>query len=202
MRRTARLLRQASSLEVILTDRQAQQILAFEGLLRDRAIPSGLVAEGDAERLRERHILDCLRAAVTVRAGDSDAYDLGAGAGLPGLAVAVACPSVLVCLVEPRRRGVAFLELAIERLGLPNAVVVRARAEELERPADLCFARALAPLGACWRLAERLLRPGGRLVYFSGSELAGPPVVGGASAELLRTPALESAGPLVIMARQ
>lgn len=186
----------------------ADSLLDYEDLLLERAAGAGGVSRGDLEdrkRLRRRHILDCLRAVPTISERDRDAYDLGSGAGLPGIVLAVARPSLSLKLVEPRRRRVALLELAVERLGLANAEVLPVRAEALDDPVDLCFARALAPPERAWALAERLLRPAGRLVYFAGAEEAlstrGTPVTakrypapGG--------PLLESAGPLVIMARE
>jgi 16S rRNA (guanine527-N7)-methyltransferase len=192
--------RQALSLGVRLDTSQAGRVLAYEGLLRERAIPAGLVSVDDAPRLRERHILDCLRAATEVRSLDRLALDLGSGAGLPGMVVAIACPGLRVRLVDSRRRRVAFLELAVADLELANVQVLQARVEGLDAEADLCFARAFAPLEETWSLASGLLAPGGRLVYFAGA---------GFDAASVREPVdvrpappvLESAGPLVIMAR-
>lgn len=197
-----------AALGLTLIPEQLDRLAAFEELLLERAVPLGLVAEADAPRLRERHLLDCARAALAVRATDVAACDLGSGAGLPGLVVAVCRPELRITLLEPQRRRAAFLELAVERLSLQNAEVRIARAEELEGSFDLCFARALASLERCWALALPHLHPGGRLVYFAGAGGAtGPIEDGGAlpgvsSAELLRSPFLESAGPLVIMGRQ
>ncbi len=175
----------------------------FEALLRDRAVPIGLVSEGDAERIWTRHILDGMRAVAAVEPGDTDAYDLGSGAGLPGVLVAIARPDLAVGLVETRRRAIGFLELAVDELDLPNVRVVGGRIEELTDPVDLCFARALAPLRRSWSLARQCLRSGGRMVYFAGREAKLPMRVPGArEARLLETPVLESTGPLVIMTRQ
>ena len=199
------LLRRASALGVDLDEERADRLLRFEGLLRERAIPIGAVAASDAGRIRERHTLDCLRAAPYVQ-GAALAYDLGSGAGLPGVVVAVATPSARMILTERRANRAAFLELAVEELGLPNAEVFAGPVQELSEPADACLARAFAPLERSWATAGRILRPGGRLVYFGGRELTEPGSIGvpdGARLEaVLRTPVLESAGPLVIMARQ
>jgi 16S rRNA (guanine527-N7)-methyltransferase len=201
---------QAAGLGVELSDRQARSLICFEELLRERAVPAGLVGGRDASRLRERHLLDCLRAVGVVTARDRVAYDLGSGAGLPGVVVAIATPGLRVVLVEGRQRRVAFLELTVERLRLQNASVFAGRIEEIgERgPAsagtgvDLCFARALAPLPEAWRLAQPLLGPEGRLVYFGGRGLAEDLAVPGARVLEVRPSAvLERAGPLVIMAR-
>lgn len=197
----------AASLGVEISSSAAAKLLAFETLLRERAIPLGLVAASDAKRLRERHLLDCLRAVAVVHESDALAYDVGSGAGLPGLVVAIARAHLQARLVEPRQTRVAFLELAIERLELTNVSALRARIEDVRGPADLCFARAFAPLGRAWQVAAPLLRPGGRLVYFAGRrDLRRPSEIGellsGVSdVDILDSPVLESGGPLIIMAR-
>ena len=196
-------LRAASrALGVFLSPDQADRLVAYERLLLTRGIPLGLVAASDAPRLRERHVLDCLRVAAIVGSATS-AYDLGSGAGLPGLVVAVAVPHLRVGLVESRHRRVAFLELATRELGVSNAEVLVGRVESLTEPVDLCFARAFAPVAEAWAAARRLLRPDGRLVYFSGTEQARRRLPADARlVEVRETSVLESAGPLVIMARQ
>lgn len=174
----------------------------LENLLRERAVPLGLIAESDGPRIRERHVLDSLRAAAAVRSTDRLAYDIGSGAGLPGLVVALARPGLHVVLVEPRRARAAFLELAVERLEVTNASVRVGRIQDVTEPGDLCFARAYAPLSQAWRVALPLLRPGGRLVYFAGSSIGVPALLRGASdVRVLEAPVLESAGSLIIMAR-
>jgi 16S rRNA (guanine527-N7)-methyltransferase len=204
--------RAAGALAVPLDDEQATKIVRYEEALFERAVPLGLLAEDDAETIRRRHTLDCLRAASMMQRA-ADAYDLGSGAGLPGIVLAIACPAVRFGLVDSRRKRVAFLEFVIEELRLPNVVALGVRAEALDLPVDICLARAFAPLARAWEVAEHLLRRRGRLVYFAGASAAGSPEEGeragsipvpsGARVlDVLRTPVLESAGPLVIMARQ
>ena len=196
------LLGQAAELGVALDASRAATLIRYEDLLARRAVPLGVIARSDTTRIRERHILDCLRAAPVVHEVDV-ACDLGSGAGLPGIVVAVAEPGVRVLLVESRAKRAAFLEFAVLELGLSNADVVVGRAEELRREVDACFARAFAPLPVAWSIARGILRPGGRLVYFAGAELRDPVVPEGAALEaVVRTAVLESAGPLVIMTRQ
>jgi 16S rRNA (guanine527-N7)-methyltransferase len=177
----------------------------FERLLADRAVPLGMVASSDVGRIRERHVLDCLRAAALVEEADRLAYDLGSGGGLPGIPVAVARPRLSIELVEPRRARVAFLELVVERLALTNVAIVGRRAEDVTAVADLCFARAFAPAHDAWDAAFPRLRPGGRLVYFAGAGTASvDPPPGCRFVRLMPAPggsAIESAGPLVIMTR-
>ena len=196
------LLGQAAELGVPLDASRAATLIRYEDLLARRAVPLGAIARSDATRIRDRHILDCLRAAPLVYEHEV-ACDLGSGAGLPGIVVAVAEPRVRVLLLESRAKRAAFLELAVQELGLSNADVVVGRAEELGREVDACFARAFAPLPGTWSVARTILRPAGRLVYFAGAELGVPVVPDGAALDaVLRTPVLESAGPLVIMTRQ
>ncbi len=195
---------QARALGVELAEDAARNLLHLESLLRERAVPAGMIAAGDVERLRERHILDCLRAVAVVESDDVKAVDLGSGAGLPGLVVAIAVPRLAVTLIERRPRRAGFCELVAERLGLANVRVVAARIEDVEvEGADVGFARALAPLAEAWRLAERLLRKGGRLVFFAGRRTRGPFTAPGARClSTVDTPVLEGCGPLVIMGRQ
>jgi 16S rRNA (guanine527-N7)-methyltransferase len=198
-----RLQDQAGALGVPLSQTAASQLLSLEALLRERAVPAGMIAASDADRLRDRHILDCLRAAAVVEATDQSAIDLGSGAGLPGLVVAIGVPRLTVTLVESRRRRAAFCELAAERLGLLNVRVLADRIENVTEEADVCFARALAPLAEAWRLAEALLRQGGRLVYFAGRDARGPFSAPGARwLSTVDAPVLAGSGPLVIMGRQ
>jgi 16S rRNA (guanine527-N7)-methyltransferase len=184
-----------------------ERLQVYRDLLADRAVSLGLVAETDRDRLWERHIEDCLRATVTFREEDRVAYDLGSGAGLPGIVLACTLPGRRFRLVEPRRRAAAFLELAIERLSLENAEVLIARAEDLSEQADVVTARAFAPLERAWPVAFPLLRSGGRLVYFAGAGIEDPATL----AWSLTTPEppgevevvdrVDSFGPLVIMSR-
>jgi 16S rRNA (guanine527-N7)-methyltransferase len=193
----------ADAVGVPLTDRQARQLEQFERLLLERSPSLGLVSTADLGRVRQRHILDCLRAVPAIRPGDLDAYDLGSGAGLPGLVVAVATPWLHVTLVEAGRVRAAFLELAVERLGLPNVEVRQARIQDLSEPVDVCFARALGDAVRCWRFARPLLRRGGRLVYFAGEGfVADRDLPTGVAVELLGAPPVERVGPVVIMSRQ
>lgn len=184
-----------------------ERLEAYGELLADRAIGLGLVAESDRDRVWERHIEDCLRATVAFRTDDRVAYDLGSGAGLPGIVLACVLPHLRFRLIEPRRRAAAFLELAVEQLGLRNVEILMARAEELSEPADVATARAFAPLERAWPAAFRLLRQGGRLVYFAGQGIEDPAAEARSlatpepPAEVEMTEPVDSWGPLVIMSR-
>jgi 16S rRNA (guanine527-N7)-methyltransferase len=193
---------QAESLGVALDWSQASRLARFEELLVHRAVPLGAVSRSDASRIRERHILDSLRA-VPVVEGDDLAADLGSGAGLPGVVVAIAIPRLSMLLVERRPRRAALLELAVEELGVSNATVFAGPVAEMPGRVDVALARAFAPLDEAWAQARGILRAGGRLVYFAGAEttvLVAPE--GSAILDVLHTPVLESSGGLVIMTGQ
>jgi 16S rRNA (guanine527-N7)-methyltransferase len=188
---------------VKLSSAQLAQLADFEKLLLERALKLGLIGRKDLVRLHDRHIEDCLRAAIHVLGTDELAYDLGSGAGLPGVVLAIAVPTCGFVLVESRSKRAGFLELAIEQLGLSNAEVFHGRAEALSSPADLVTARAFAPLEMTWRVAHPLLRPGGRLVFFAGSvaPLTTRPADPEPPAKVVVDRTLANEGPLVIMAR-
>jgi 16S rRNA (guanine527-N7)-methyltransferase len=193
---------QAADLGVLLDPPQISELRRFEELLARRAIPLGAIARSDWARLRERHTLDSLRA-VPVVEGVDEAADLGSGAGLPGMVVAIALPRIRMLLIERRPQRAAFLELAVEYLGLSNVAVVAGRVEEVPDDVDVALARAFAPIEEAWARAREILRPDGRLVYFAGAETGTPePPAGSVIQAVLRTPVLESAGALVIMTRQ
>lgn len=193
---------EAAVLGLQLTGEQADRLLAFEALVANRGAAAGLVSRGDLARLRERHVLDCLRAAGAVEAGDRTAADLGSGGGLPGLVVAIVRPALEVTLIESRTPKTAFLELAVERLGLENVVVRHERVEHVAGPFDLAFARAFANPERSWHAAERLLGPDGRLVYFAGAGFEPDRVPASVTVRILTAPPVASMGPLAIMSRQ
>jgi len=193
----------AADLGIALSPEQEVQLLAYEALLGEKAATLGMIAKGDLPRLRERHLLDSLRGSLAVVGADRAAADLGSGAGLPGIVVAIARPGLTVTLAETRQQRIAFLELVAASLGLANVRVHGARAELLSGAMDLCFARAFKDAATSWKVAEPLLVPGGRLVYFAGAGFQPardlPPT---ATWSMLPTSSLARSGPLVIMTRQ
>ncbi len=139
-------------------------LLASEGVLR------GLIGPREVPRLWDRHLVNCALVAPLLP-GDATVADLGSGAGLPGLVVAIARPDVRTVLIEPMARRTAFLQEAVERLGLREVEVVRGRAEDWARADrfDVVTARALAPLPRLLRWGLPLLRPGGVLLAMKGA---------------------------------
>ena len=200
----AGLIQGARDLGVTIESAQAADLIAFERLLAAHGAARGLVSRADIPRLRERHTLDSLRAAAIPSPTTRTAYDIGSGAGLPGIPVAIACPSLHVRLVEPRRNRAAFLESAIDSIGLKNADVLGVRIEELTDRVDVCFARAVAPLEGAWQLARPRLVAGGLLVYFAGSSFEPSDVERlpeRGALDIRPAPPIASGGPLVIISR-
>lgn len=141
----------------------------YARLLAEAGIERGLIGPRELPRLWTRHLLNCVVIQEGIERG-AMVVDIGSGAGLPGVVLAVARPDLRVTLVEPLLRRSRFLDEVVAALGLRNATVWRARAEELagEVQADVVTARAVAPLERLVRWAAPLLRPGGRLLAVKG----------------------------------
>jgi 16S rRNA (guanine(527)-N(7))-methyltransferase RsmG len=185
-----------------LTEEQVGKLEAFESLLRRQALARGMIAAADTSRLRERHILDSLRGAWLISPEEGSAIDMGSGAGLPGIPIAIARPDLLVMLAESRRVRAAFLESVIEELGL-QAVRVHARPiRDLHLQVDVCLARAFGSADRSWTEAKRLLVPKGRLLYWAGTSFEDTQIPAGVRSESFRTFALARSGPVVMMSRQ
>jgi 16S rRNA (guanine527-N7)-methyltransferase len=184
-----------------LSPAQLASLGLYEDLLLSRALPRGLVAASDAGQLRTRHILDSLRAVPHISAQER-VVDLGSGAGLPGLPVAVVRPDLDITLAETRQARAAFLELVVERLRLPNVQVFPGPAEELASVFDVCLARGFGDALSTWVIARDLLRPLGGLIYWAGQTFRVDDQPPDARIELVGDATLESGGPIVIMTRQ
>lgn len=140
------------------------RMLAVDGTQR------GLIGPRETPRLWERHLLNCAVVAELVPDG-ADVLDVGSGAGLPGIPLAIARPDLLVTLVEPMERRTTFLSEVVTRLGIDNIEVLRARAEDVNPrgKADVVTCRAVAPIGKLAGWCLPLLRPGGQLLAIKGS---------------------------------
>jgi 16S rRNA (guanine527-N7)-methyltransferase len=167
------------------------QAVAYADLLAGPGVERGLIGPREVDRLWERHLLNC---AVVGRVIPRSATicDLGSGAGLPGLALAIARPDLTVVLLEPLLRRTNFLQECISELRLERVTVVRGRAEEQagRLAVDVVTARAVAPLERLARWALPLLRPGGELLAWKGSSAEDE--LDAAAVELQRLGAVES----------
>ncbi|GAB2681458.1 16S rRNA (guanine(527)-N(7))-methyltransferase RsmG [Kribbella swartbergensis] len=147
----------------------ADRLAAYADLLATQGTLRGLIGPREVPRLWDRHLLNC---AVVERLipEESTVADIGTGAGLPGIVLALVRPDIHVSLVEPLLRRTTFLQEAVEELGLGNATVVRSRAEELPRASyDVVTSRAVAPLGKLAGWCLPLCAEGGLMLAMKGS---------------------------------
>ena len=146
--------------------------MRFAGILATRGVEQGLIGPREVPRLWDRHLLNCAVVAELIDGRCGTLVDIGSGAGLPGLALAMVLPDVAVTLLEPMERRCRFLEECVTDLGLANATVLRARAEDAGVKADVATARAVAPLPRLAELAVGVVRPGGMVLAMKGRTAA------------------------------
>ena len=142
----------------------------YANLLATDGVTRGLIGPRETARLWDRHLLNCAVVAELLPER-GELVDIGSGAGLPGIVLAMLRPSLHVVLLEPLLRRSVFLEECVSALGLQNATVVRARADDRAAArisADVATARAVAPLDRLVGWAAPLLRPGGELLAIKG----------------------------------
>ncbi len=150
----------------------AQSIRQYVDILSTRGIAWGLLGPREGDRLWERHTLNSVAVASLIP-GDATVVDVGSGAGLPGLPLALFRPDLMVTLLESLLRRSEFLQLAVDELGLQDRVrVVRARAEEHRECYQVVTARAVAPLERLVGWCEPLMERGGALLALKGSSAA------------------------------
>lgn len=145
--------------------------VGYAELLATTGISHGLIGPRERERLWERHLLNCAAMESLVPQGNR-VIDIGSGAGLPGVVLAIARPDLQVELVEPLLRRTTWLDTAVAQLGLTNVTVHRGRAEEMTLQASVATARAVASLDKLVRWSLPLLEADGRLLALKG-EAAG-----------------------------
>jgi 16S rRNA (guanine527-N7)-methyltransferase len=147
----------------------------YAALLAGVGIERGLIGPGEVPRLWDRHILNCAALGELVADGERVA-DVGSGAGLPGIPLALARPGVPVVLIEPLLRRADFLREAADQLELP-VIVVRGRAEDRAvrdevGAVDVVTSRAVAALDKLTKWSMPLLRDGGRMLALKGERAA------------------------------
>ena len=150
-----------------------EQARAFARMLATRGVERGLIGPREVPRLWDRHLLNCAVVADLIGSRYRTLVDIGSGAGLPGLVLAMMRPDLSVTLLEPMERRCRFLSECVAELGLANASVLRGRAEETVLGADVATARAVAPLDRLAEMAVRVVRPGGMVLAIKGRTAAG-----------------------------
>jgi 16S rRNA (guanine527-N7)-methyltransferase len=150
----------------------SETIKRYVDILLDRGMSWGLIGPREGDRLWERHILNSVAAAGMIPTG-ANIVDVGSGAGLPGLPLAILRPDLQVTLVESLLRRSEFLELAVAELGLADRVtIVRARAEEHHGHYQVVTSRAVAPLPRLVGWTRPLLARGGSMLALKGQSAA------------------------------
>lgn len=146
---------------------------AFAELLATVGVERGLIGPREAPRLWDRHLLNCAVLADLLPK-DAVVADIGSGAGLPGLVLAIRRPDLRMTLIEPLLRRTTFLSEVVDQLSLSNVEVVRGRADALHgrRTFDVVTSRAVAPLGRLLEWSMPLVAPHGSLVAMKGSSIA------------------------------
>lgn len=144
----------------------------YAALLATDGVERGLIGPRERDRLWERHILNSAAIGELI-ACDARVGDVGSGAGLPGIPLAIARPDLSLTLIEPLLRRTTFLSEAVAELGLTNVTVVRGRAEDPAVRAehgdlDAVASRAVASLDKLAKWCLPLLRPGGQMLAMKG----------------------------------
>ncbi|WP_040159249.1 16S rRNA (guanine(527)-N(7))-methyltransferase RsmG [Nigerium massiliense] len=149
---------------------QAEQ---YASILASRGIEWGLIGPREGDKLWERHLLNSVAVSPSIH-DDALVVDVGSGAGLPGIPLALMRPDLRVTLLEPLERRAHFLTLAVDELGIGDRVrVVRERAEEHRQLYDVATCRAVAPVTKLLAWTTHLFSPGGRLVALKGESVDG-----------------------------
>ncbi|HEY5484158.1 MAG TPA: 16S rRNA (guanine(527)-N(7))-methyltransferase RsmG [Propionibacteriaceae bacterium] len=147
-------------------------IESYVSVLATRGVEWGLIGPREVPRLWERHVLNSVAIAGLIGSGVT-VVDVGSGAGLPGIPLAVLRPDLDVVLLEPLLRRADFLTQTVDELGLGDRVrVVRGRAEEHRHTYDVATCRAVAPLGRLLGWTSRLFLPNGELLALKGASAA------------------------------
>jgi len=151
-----------------LPDAACTRLIGYLALVEKWNKAYNLTAVRDPREMLTRHLLDCL--AIVPRVAGAALLDVGSGAGLPGIPVAIALPRLPVTLLDASHKKCAFLRQAAIELGLDNVAVVCERVEAWAPPQrfDLVISRALTDLLEFIRFAGRLLAPGGSLAAMKG----------------------------------
>lgn len=144
---------------------------AYHQSLAEVGSVRGFIGPREVPRLWERHLVNCAVINSLMPEGARIA-DVGSGAGLPGIPLAIARPDLDITLIEPLLKRSTYLGEVKEQLGLDNVTVVRGRAEEVPAKGfDIVTSRAVAPLGKLARWSLPLVRKGGEMIAMKGESV-------------------------------
>lgn len=193
------------ALQLDLSDQQVLQLLDYLGLIAKWTKVYNLTALRDPSEMMTHHLLDSLAVIVPLRqhlqkAGleqGSRLLDVGSGAGLPGVVIAICCPEVTVTCVDTVAKKAAFVKQAALAMKLPNLTGLHARVETIVQPFDVICSRAFASLADFTQWSARALAPHGAWMAMKGKhpadELAAlPPGVEVFHVEHLQVPGLDA----------
>lgn len=166
----------ASRYGITLNDSMVLGFKRYTALLREWNSRMNLVSARDMDRFLEYHLLDSLKvASVFDFSSIRTLLDFGSGAGLPGIPLSLVFPHLRVVLLDSREKRWAFLDEAVRAIPLPNASATRSRLEELPLSSNQTFdgviTRATVSLSDFYRLAGRLISPGGSLIAIKGDSI-------------------------------
>jgi len=147
-----------------------EQIHHYAELLSSTGIERGLIGPKEGDRIWERHIANCIPITTIIPQGVRVA-DIGSGAGLPGIVIALARPDLKVSLIEPLQRRVDFLNEVVAELAL-DVEVIRGRAERVKKQFEIVTARAVAPLEKLIQISWHMIPRGGSLMAIKGESAA------------------------------
>ena len=193
-----------AALNLMLTDTQIQQLLAYQALIGKWTQVYNLTSVRDPAEMMTHHLLDSLAVVAPLQqhlqqAGlkRSRLLDVGAGAGLPGVIIAICCPAVAVTCVDTVNKKATFIKQAALSLKLPNLMGVHARVETITQPFDVVCSRAFASLADFIQWSTNARAPQGVWMAMKGKqpgdELALlPPTVEVFHVEQLRVPGLDA----------
>jgi 16S rRNA (guanine527-N7)-methyltransferase len=149
---------------------QEDQIQRYAQLLAGAGIERGLIGPKEGDRIWERHIANCIPITKIIPQGVR-VVDIGSGAGLPGVVIALARPDLKVTLVEPLKRRVDFLNEVVAELAL-DIEVIRGRAERVKKQFEVVTARAVAPLEKLMEISWHMIPKTGSLMAMKGESAA------------------------------
>ena len=145
-----------------------REITLYADFLVSAGIERGLIGPKEGEIIWERHIFNSLPLLPLIPEG-ATVVDIGSGAGLPGIPIALARPDLSVVLVEPLQRRIDFLNEALALLDVSNLSVFRGQAQDYKPKAFIVTARAVAPMEKLKKMTWHILKPGGLLLAIKGS---------------------------------